>query len=263
MRRNGAISDVEARGAQDLQSWLNIAKQRALRDQSPRGVRLWVTNATFGPATIPNAVIECQYLEQPDDFSGGNIISFGAPNTIRFSSLPGGDLCNGYVPMNIAEMPFWSVQLGDNLEVLGTGLMYQITGFVDENTVTISPPLPYPLMTATTSYRIVRAPRAVGSEKLTLPEGTMIDLGTNGMLNPLPVFDPNFVDILFSPSGSVISRGLTTSNIHLWVRAPDENNPGNIYYGDPTIVSVFTRTGFVGAFAPAPASVGNPYAFVQ
>src|SRR5260370_40596289 len=71
---NAASSAREARAAVQLQGWLNVAKLRALRDQAPRGLRLWRS------AADPNQVVECQYLEQPDDYSVGTVMS--ATNTL-------------------------------------------------------------------------------------------------------------------------------------------------------------------------------------
>ena len=90
---NAATANREANAAQQLQGMLNIAKQRALRDQAPRGLRLWINTSL--PAI---QVDECQYTEQPDDFSGGKISSGTTtlPNdTITFTSMTG-DLVNGY-----------------------------------------------------------------------------------------------------------------------------------------------------------------------
>ena len=96
---NAASSAREARAATNLQGWLNIAKQRAMRDQAPRGLRLWVTSTTVNGVTIPNVVTDCQYIEQPDDFSGGRIFT---PLPANLSQLQidfgttGSDLTNGY-----------------------------------------------------------------------------------------------------------------------------------------------------------------------
>ncbi len=367
---NAASSQREARAAQNVQGWLNIAKQRALRDQAPRGLRLWiktppwssvityktgdtvssgglvymssqnnnlnrvVTNTLFWNAVpisdemLPMMVTECQYIEQPDDFvvprtgigfpawssatnyttgspvidtiNGAPYCSIAAPpnlnrqpsanpnywqpygtmtsnaggTQLNFAVVPDtnalaqGELLNGRVPLNAAEQKFWAVQPGDYVEVLGTGMMHRI-GAMTATTLTISPALPYPITVPTTNYRILRAPRAVGDEMLKLPNNTLIDLSTNyNATNPNPLPQPvllnegtGFIDILFAPNGSVISRGVTTTNIHLWVRSPNQETPTDAFRGDPTIVSVFVRTGFVGAFAPSPA--GDPYALVR
>jgi prepilin-type N-terminal cleavage/methylation domain-containing protein len=253
---NAVSSAREARAPVQFQTRLNVANQRALRDQAPRGLRLW--QSTDNPAYV----VECQYVEQPDDFAAGAIISGTTADIVKFSA----DLSNGNT-----DPKYWSVQPGDYLEVMGTGLMHQIVP-VDPKTVQVKPPLPHKVVTATANYRIARSPRAVGDETLKMPDGTVIDLQTNGDFgNPLPPLDPNlisgtgFVDILFAPSGAVISRGVATANIHLWVRAPDPDpiKAGDFYRGDPTIVSVFVRTGLVEAFSPAPLSAGSPYQLVR
>src|ERR1019366_7286231 len=169
---------------------------------------------------------------------------------------------------------------GDYLEVYNNGMMHQVIALLNPFTIQIAPPLSNPVNTM--NYRIVRSPRAVGSETLTLPEGTFIDLNTNvAYNNPLPNFnDPaavkgavdtgatanegsGFIDILFTPAGAVITPGVATSNLHLWVRAPAEDAANSVdpFRGDPTIVSVFVRTGLVGAYPPNPAC--DPYSLVK
>ena len=262
---NAASSAREARAGTVLQGWLSIAKQRALRDQAPRGVRLWILAGTM-------QVVECQYLETPDDFTGGQIYTMNnaAPyDTIAFSGAS--DLLNGYTTA-ASDQQYWLVQPGDYLEVMGTGLMRRITTPVVGSAIKITPPLPYGIGpvsggTMTSNYRIVRAPRAVGDETLKMPEGTVIELATNGPingpLNPLPItYDPItglpvYLDILFAPTGTVITRSMTSANLHLWVRAPDLTVPNDFYKGNPTIISIFTRTGFAGAYDPSTSA--NPY----
>jgi prepilin-type N-terminal cleavage/methylation domain-containing protein len=299
-----AVSSArEARAGQEVQGWLNIAKQRAVRDQAPRGLRLWLGSATFGGTTLTNVVTECQYLEQPDDFTGGfiqNGVPPGAPagtytNLNCIALAPPVDLTNGYStpPANTVVIPnfsdpnlkYWAVQPGDFIEINGNGLMRQIMQVGVPTTlapniglmqyIVISPPLQNPIapapyqMAPTANYRIVRAPRPVGDETLKLPASTIIDLNVNFPNgNPLPVVtDPSTgapiaVDIMFGPSGAVISRNVATSNIHLFVRAPDDSQTANIFRGAPTIVSVFVRTGFVGAYDADPNGM-TPYTFVK
>jgi prepilin-type N-terminal cleavage/methylation domain-containing protein len=275
----------EARAATQLQSWLTIAKQRALRDQAPRGLRL-----LRNPAN-PLIVTECQYIEQPDDFNVGTIqtaVPKGTPtvpyNTLVFSFGTGSDLQNGNLPAQPADQPalqpYWSVQPGDYLEIFGTGLIHQITavGLWDlsvnppvyyQDYITVDPPLAYPLNlgwpAGTNNYRIQRAPRPVGNETLKFPEGTMLDLGTNTKYgNPVP---GGAVDILFAPNGTVLSRWAGNSNIHLWVRAPSEDPTLALdeFYGNPSIVSTFVRTGLVGAYYREQmiAVPVNPYALIR
>ncbi len=258
---NAASSQREARAAMSVQGWLNIAKQRALRDQVPFGIRL-IQN----PADATQ-VIEAQYIQQPDDFTGGVVASVPLLSPIEFLVFsPPVDLLNGNAPMNPAEQRFWAVQPGDSIELMGTGLVRQIIDIMDQTTLKISPPLTYPITIPTSSYRIIRAPRPAGDEKLSLPDNTFIDIGTNATFkSPLPPTDPNvgsgFADIVFGPSGQVISRNVATPNIHLWVRSPNQDYPTDVFRGDPTIVSVFVRSGFVGAYPPERSL--TPYALVK
>jgi prepilin-type N-terminal cleavage/methylation domain-containing protein len=303
---NAASSEREARAAVELQGWLNIAKQKALRDQAPRGLRLWVVAppgaVVIGITPILGGVTDCQYIEQPDDFGPpGSLVQSALPNNSPAAmqayanhgytptnclQFNGADLTNGFAPQVGTTIPngtdpnekFWTVQPGDYIEINGGGLVYQIVQIGVPNNpagdpahgnsafVKIYPPAPLPVG-ATTNYRIIRAPRPVGEEPLKLPEGTLIDLGTNAAHgNPLPWSDPNrtFVDILFSPSGQVISRGVTTDKINLWVRAPSNEaiHAADEFRGAPTIVSVFVNTGFVGAYPPA-IQPANPYSLIR
>jgi type II secretory pathway pseudopilin PulG len=268
---NAFNSEREARAATLLQGWLNIAKQRALRDQAPRGLRIWFTNTTIGTNALSNVVLQCQYIEQPDDFCSGQIHTASATqlSTIVFTPVQGGpvvDLLNGF-PHTAADEPFWSVQNGDYLEVFGTGLMHTIT--VNSSTqVTIAPPLPFAITTATPYYRILRGPRATGNDMLTFPDQTVLDANTNATFNnPLPApisanSGGGYADILFSPSGAVITRNLTTSTVNLWVRSPsDTAAKDSVFFGSPTIVAVHVQTGVVGAYPPGPQN--NPYANIQ
>lgn len=335
---NALSSAREARSAQTIQGLLNAAKQRALRDQSPRGVRFWVINANnaltafnslpnwnagtgyqpldsviynnlayrcaqpntnIAPTGSPmsanywylwSVCIECQYLEQPEDFAGGpsiKITSNAAGNVINVNFANNtGDLVNGYLPQNIAERKYWQVWPatttppvdGDFLEVMGTGLMHQITNVVvtpinatqTSNQISITPNLPNPITTATPNFRIVRGPRPVGDETIKLSSDTCIDFSTN-IINwpvaPIPyVLDTTtgsgYVDIMFGPSGAVVSRGVAAPNLHLFVRVPDAAQPTNLTRGEPTIISTFVRTGFVGSFNVDPNGL-TPYTFVK
>src|SRR5438552_11730667 len=58
----------QAQAASMLQQWILTAKQKALRDQVPCGLRLIpYTDPTTGVTNL-NQVRECKYIEQPDDF---------------------------------------------------------------------------------------------------------------------------------------------------------------------------------------------------
>lgn len=393
---NAATSAREANAAQQLQAWLNTAKQRALRNQRPSGLRLYIKQAAdqffINDSQFTNVVTECQYIEQPDDFGNPGFLVASVPlnlapvnppyksvfDVVQFGPAtvggPAVDLTNGYGTLpyydytaaganNLPKTPpglgaaliefgpkvgkfygyayspnqkYWTVQPcpfilttnphrnyypyipnpqgygGDYIEFYGNGMMHQVIAVLTTNMIQIAPPLSRPITTPISHFRIVRAPRVMGSETLQLPDFTFIDLNTNGTYNnPLPNLPSavggvtlgeeeaivgasaanagaevgvvaggftgaSFIDILFSPSGQVITPGVSTANLNFWVRCPNEQanlaqsgapNYGE-YMGSPTIVSVFVRTGFVGAFkvnTPAvlpPAGV-DPYAFVR
>src|SRR5947199_1521380 len=73
---NFASSQKESRAAMNVQTALNVAKQKALRDQAIRGVRFTVNPPTsYGNATLNFTVTDFQYVEQAEDFSGGLVVS--------------------------------------------------------------------------------------------------------------------------------------------------------------------------------------------
>src|SRR5947208_238931 len=72
---------AEANGAVNLQGWLNIARQKAIRNQNPYGLRLWVNVDPTVPRTLAMLqVIECQYIEQPEDFTSGGVAMRSSQN---------------------------------------------------------------------------------------------------------------------------------------------------------------------------------------
>ncbi len=265
----------EANAAVAVHSWLNLARQRALRDQAPRGLRLWIDD----PSTMQ--VTRAEFLEQPDDYTGEQLQAPPPSSTDMTKVQINGDSIFNGQPGNAAA---WLVQPKDYLEICRSGLMHQITNisvFTDNSTIpattkawlTLANPLPFAV--TTTNYRILRSWRPIGDEALTLPDNIVIDLKTNQTYkngsvyyNPLPNgVGPAPLDIVFTPSGTVITPGVTTDTINLWVRAIDPMNPNDFYAGNPTIVAVFVRTGLVGAFAPDAAGHNNasqnPYTLVH
>jgi prepilin-type N-terminal cleavage/methylation domain-containing protein len=57
-----------SRGAMQLQSWLNLSRQMAIRDQRPRGIRMLPPIGAQFKDNDKNYSRELQYIEQPDDF---------------------------------------------------------------------------------------------------------------------------------------------------------------------------------------------------
>jgi prepilin-type N-terminal cleavage/methylation domain-containing protein len=272
-----ASQSAEAQGAANLQGWLNIARQKAVRNQQPFGLRLWITNSTDNTQMNYLWVTECSYIEQPDDFTGGPnanaqagtgsiTVPNGPPyNIVTFSNDV--DLTGG---LGVADPTLWPIQPGDYFEVLGSGLMHQITNInppanqITLNTGTLQ------IVSPTSNWRILRAPRVIGEERLALPSDVVIDLTTNNVNPgscPLTVQSQagtagGWVDILFSPSGSVLKPSTAQSFVPLWVRLPDTSSapgasPSNAFAGTPTIIAVWGQGGLVGAYPPVPT--GTPY----
>ena len=271
----------EAQGAANFQGWLNLARQKAIRNQNPFGVRLWIQNATDNTQANFMQVVECSYIEQPDDFVGGTLTSSTAssPPTV---TIAGVDVTGGFAP----DTTLYPVQPGDYLEVLGNGLMHSIAQPSAANggapvvydpksntsTLFLTTAIPY-AVNNTSSYRILRAPRPVGEEKLPLPSGVVIDLNTNTTFsNALPgtaltaatgtTPGTACVDVLFGPAGSVITSQLAQNTMNFWVRSPDPNNPSNVFAGSPTLIVVYAKTGLVAAVTPAQSASG-PYIDIQ
>jgi prepilin-type N-terminal cleavage/methylation domain-containing protein len=258
-----ASQTAESGGAASLQGWLNISRQKAIRNQNPYGLRIWINDTSTMLAT------ECSYIEQPEDFTSitGTITTSTvnvANDTINFTGV---DVTGG-LGTNTA---LWPIQPGDYLEVLGSGLMHQIISIDGVNQrLLLSTGTPLPI-TSATGWRIVRAPRVVNDERLTMPSDVVIDLSTNGTYgNALPTLTAQgtmggSIDVLFGPSGSVLGGNMSTTFLALWVRMPDTspptatnpNPPAVVFAGAPTVIAVFRQTGFVGAYPPIPGT--TPY----
>src|SRR5262245_4722969 len=57
-----------SRGAMQLQSWLNLSRQMAIRDQRPRGIRMLPPIGLTVRDNNKNYSTDMVYIEQPDDF---------------------------------------------------------------------------------------------------------------------------------------------------------------------------------------------------
>ncbi len=256
-------------GASQVQQALLGAKQRAVRDRRPHGLRL------IPDKNNAQVVREFQYIEQPDDFAvqpgppdplnPGRMLPFrritATADTVTLEPTGTADFTGGQG----TDMTLWPVQIGDYIEVNGGGLPRRI------NTVTptaLKVDSPFPIdVPLTGNYRIIRRPRPAGDEPQLLPEGVIIDLATDldtttNSFRTLPK-DPltGTIDLLFAPSGAVIGRGSGADSIYLWVR--DQALP--LYEGDNTIVVIYTRSGALAAHPvdPAGKSGGDPYSFTK
>jgi prepilin-type N-terminal cleavage/methylation domain-containing protein len=310
---------AEAQGAVNLQGYLTGARQKAIRNQNPVGLRFWMKNVVDNTQPFFRQVTECQYIEQPDDYVAPDnstmLMStldpalFGLPPAVwtnRIVAISGIDVSNGtYNPApgfylanpQLYDQKLFDVQSGDNLEAFRSGLMHSImtqwpasgqppiqvaAGNISVFFLNTALPFPIPATASTSNYRIMRQPRVLGDETLPFPNQVVVDINVNlnnidpakgnnnvnyppvmdsRYVNPLPItyiFPPGnpvpsggYVDVLFSPSGTVLSS-TRVDTMNFWVRRVDSSNPRHVLAGQPTVIAVFVRTGFVGAYAPLP-----------
>jgi prepilin-type N-terminal cleavage/methylation domain-containing protein len=243
-----------SKGGDQIQGWLLIAKQRALRDRAPRGVRLIVDPDNF--------VRTLQYIERPDPITGvGAIFDTNTLTTPPQRILiPGQDL-GGTGSLQAV----WPVQPGDYIQLYG-GPSYKIATLSYDPAMGTSLYLTYAEITAQnlpptpiTNYTITRQPRPIaGEDYLQLPDDVAIDFNLSVPAIPAASVGFNY-DILFTPNGTLTGTlGDSNGKIILWVRdiAQDSDQPGE----QPLIV-VFCRTGRIGGF-PSDPTGANPYVYV-
>jgi prepilin-type N-terminal cleavage/methylation domain-containing protein len=284
-----------SRGAGMLQSWLNLAKQRALRDQRPVGIRLPHVNGPY--------VTELQYVETPDEFVGGTMTVPYAPNyptpvaTYTYIKWTTSIQFNATNPPD----PRAPLQPGDVIEFLDRPLgVYQPRRIIDVQAGAGPGPPPAPgyynyqvivdqllpqVAFTTQSYRVTRNARpVVGEPTLQLPRDVGIDVDCE--LTPVGIVPKWYrmfpatanthgtspFDILFSPSGQVIGfEGNLGSRICLWVRDTTLNTTGAAVGNDPTrtdpaqlppgynsLVTIYTRTGHVTTHPIDPGGLNYP-----
>ena len=239
-----------AKGAQQLQGWLLIAKQRARRDQMPTGVRL-----------IPDAVgrvRELHLVQVPDHFKGGTVEVNG--NMVNGSGV---NFWGEYTG-SASDQWFWPVQPGDYFEVKGGGLVHRISA-VQAAQLTLESAVPNRIY-ATEDYRVIRRPRLLSGESaMLLPPDIGIDLATNQQYgNALPASNPDrSVDLLFAPSGELINGVTSTPFVGLWLRDTTADGPGGLpaeFGGDPVLIAVQKKTGLIGV-QPVNPDPADPYRF--
>jgi type II secretory pathway pseudopilin PulG len=227
-------------GADQLQGWLLICKQRAKRDGVPTGLRIQFD--ANGNATQLN------YVQQPIDVSGGTCTGVGN-NTVTFT---------GFNPLTANVSP------GDYLEVYRGGGVYQITA-VTATSVTIATTGPN-LQSAisnpagtTTEYRIRRQPVPLSGENtLQLPDGVTVLLSKSLNIPSRTVLGTTYYEIMFSPQGGLVGRGSGTDQICvMWLINTNNTTIPAL------LVAIQTHTGFIGVQPDASAVSTDPYKFCR
>lgn len=240
-----------AKGAGQLQSWLQMARVRALRDQTPTGLRL----QAFGTTT---ATAKFQFVAQPDDYAVGQATVTANSPTVSFSA-----------PCDLLGSTGDNVKGGDFIEFLGSGLVHQIRSVDGQTALTLvansAPSFSitpsgqnYPSSTSPIpNYRIIRQPRVSDDEVLELPSGIVVEQGKSIQTPSMsPVAAP--FDMLFSPTGAVLTPGVG-DRVIFWVRDGARANPTD---GEPTLIVVYARSGLVTPF-PVNPTAGSEYSLVK
>lgn len=291
---------IVSQGASDLQNWFTIAKQWALRDKAPRGIRLSnafdvVNTPSTGwqmvpPLNSPDSAI--LYLEQPDDFTGqgGGSLYFstvGPPYLV--TKIPQGspmdpaqkivvDFWGGFTA---AQSLLWPVQPGDLFEYGVTNQVQRITAVAQDN-ITLASGVDMDGVALNsfigTNWRIIRQPRVrLGESPLAMPKNVVIDLSLNNSTvwpasysTPLPPANSNgHLDILFAPSGEVIGASIPGQDIKFWLRdaSLDPVAGTQMFRGEQYIVTIAIRTGLISVQKVDVLNNGTaytqPYSFSQ
>jgi prepilin-type N-terminal cleavage/methylation domain-containing protein len=258
-----AGSQKAPRGAEQLQGWLFISKNRAKRDQLPTGLRLMIDDDGY--------VRSLKFIQQPDDFNGGTVRVQAPKMNVVIGT--GVQFTGGFVDLTQNTYP---VQPGDYIEFKGGGLVHMIDGVLGANQLHLASPMPYPI-NDTADYRIIRKPRVlVGETPMLLPQDIVVDINTNVKYsNPLPPVSvvkdstglngEQYIDLLFGPSGGVLNVPGQSSFLCLWVRDMTTEPPTGVpaeFGGEPLLVTLYKRT---GSLAVHPADLvppaKSPYTF--
>jgi len=243
--------------ADRVQGMLLASKSQATRDKVPTGVRLILSNND--PNNL-NAVTQLIYISQPTPFAppaGSLLGATSASSTVSFSGSV--DFTGG-----LTAVTDYPVQTGDYLEINGGGPVHKIAAVAAQqlmlvDTITVA--------TNTANWRIIRQPRPIpGEESVDLTGHVIIDLDPTLSLNvPVRIVQPpgsptpapvRYIEILFSPSGSVIGQGTTSNDkIILWVRDPQQ---AKVTDGQPVLIAIQIGTGLIGGY-PVDASGPDPF----
>ena len=224
---------VMQQGADQLQGWLLIAKQRAKREGLPTGVRILFDAS--GNAT------QCAYVQQPEDYDAyGSTCKCTGTTSVTFANGINPQGGTATVDLNAA-----GVQAGDYLEFNRGGGVFQITA-VGATAVTLATSGPNLFGTSnsagtTTEFRIRRQPiLLVGEETLNLPDGTALDLAKSKNIPQRTVAGTTFNEIVFSPQGGLVGRGSGSDQIVIpWLKNTNNTNLPAL------LLAIQAHTGFI------------------
>jgi prepilin-type N-terminal cleavage/methylation domain-containing protein len=255
------------RGLDRVTTTLLIAKQRALRDEGLRGVRLL--------ADANGIVRELQYIELPEVLSGAaatntvpaRLLTNVTPppptqNVQKTFTFSGVDFLGGGDPNDTTQLT-WNVGKGDYFRMTaGPAFVVRIVDVrVAGGAQQLILPTHTPDLTATlpaTTWQIIRRPRPItGEDTVALPDNVVIDLGLVKQYGPNNV--PATTDILFDPAGGLVNS--SSSPIVLWVRDVTVEPANVLMERDRSrLLTINPRTGFVSAHEVAPGNAPLQFA---
>jgi prepilin-type N-terminal cleavage/methylation domain-containing protein len=273
-------SQRTSKGSDIVQGNLFVAKQMALRDQLPRGVRFVSTGASG-----PNLFDQVQLIEQPPAFTAGVVVNpIIAPN----APWPTDPTNNNWAVVTFTTDPITgaapdfstgAVLPGDLLDLAAANDSYTVAApgtpgamhlIMKVQPATAATPamvwtLTAPKIAYTGSpfpfyYRILRSPRPLtGQAPVNLPSGIVVDASNvNGGGSLIPADTDGSFEVLFDPSGKVLRASGSQGKVVLWVK----DVTGDPVTADQTLIAVYTRNGLISA-QPVNVSSGNPYSFIQ
>jgi len=257
-----AESKLAADGAAQLQTWLGSARSRAVREQSPTGLRLLPPGS--GPYTSAQLIQTPQPLYAPFKLSVATGSTTATISGLLSDVLPGDFLEIVYGTGSIHQITSVSQGTGSTTLTLASSPPAAAVAPLTLNAPTLNTPNP--------PYRFIRQPQPLmGEPALELPN-TVIVLGVAGPgAGASPTTVPGSynlqtggnTDIIFGPSGQIISGTSGGARIILWVW--DQNQ-----VSAPTLLTIYANTGAVSAHPIAPwnssqpiSPSNNPYAYTQ
>ena len=293
--QSSAFDSYKTVGAADrVSQWMLIAKNRALRDRAPRGVRLIVDPST-------NTCKEIAYIEMPDAY----IVPPGAQLQLLYDY----QAATMMMPPRISNKRVFltgvnlldfqaSVSPNDLVYLTDFGMSFRIATIIAPLTgappgTTVELTLTNPVQSlpdlgaaystpgtvpvyVTANFGIYRQARPLlGEPTQQLPLGMVIDLASSVKNPGPPRYDHNIPlvagnrDILFAPSGEVMfaSEGLIVCLMRDINRNPaaiDLMNQADLdKAGQLILIAIYAKTGAIATQNVAPISVNDPFKFAK
>jgi prepilin-type N-terminal cleavage/methylation domain-containing protein len=223
------------RAADQLQGWLLVAKQRAVRDRAPRGVRIEQDGSTLS------------YVESPDPWTPALL---GRPSARAVLTVPATPR-NAVTLLNATPDLAGMVSAGDELEIVEPPSGHVIGSVGANGQLGLQSPVPGPSPLFTDNYRIYRRPIPMtGEAPLQLPKETAVDAANSRVGGTAPAFP---LTILYTPGGKVVG---VTGNVVLWV-----GDTAGV--AAPTLIVVYPRTGLIANHPVDGTPGGDPYSFTK